>query len=66
MIACLLSVGIYTILCLLVLWVLETIGTAIAAPPPIFILVRVLIGVLIAVRLLSCLGLDIAPHPLVL
>jgi hypothetical protein len=62
MLTCILSVAIFAIVCLIVLALCEYIvAMFLPLPAPIVSLFRLLVGVLILIRLLECLGL-IGPH----
>jgi hypothetical protein len=57
MLECLVSVIIYVILALIVMYVIELlVGQFLTLPPPIILLIRLLIGLLVLIAALDCIG----------
>ena len=57
MLGCLISLIIVVIIALIVVYVIEAVvGTLISFPPPIFMLIRLLIGLLVLLYALGCLS----------
>ena len=58
MLSCLISLIIYAIIALIILIIIETIlAQFFPLPPKILLLIRVLVGLLLLIQALSCLGL---------
>lgn len=57
MIECLIGLIIYAIIAVIVVYVFEAIVAAIwTPPPPVFMLIRLLVGLIVLLRGLKCLG----------
>lgn len=57
MIACLIGLIIVVIVAVIVVYIIETaVGSLISLPPPVWVLVRLLIGLLVLLYALNCLG----------
>lgn len=58
MIGCLITLIIWCIVAIIVLYVFEyLIAQFIALPPPVFVLIRLLVGLLVLLMFLECIGL---------
>lgn len=58
MISCLISLLIVVIIAVIVLYVVETaVGALLSLPPPIWMLIRLLVGLLVLLYALNCLGI---------
>lgn len=58
MLACLVSLIIWVIVALIIIYIIELlVGQFLPLPPPIMMLVRVLIGLLVLIAALDCFGL---------
>lgn len=65
MLTCLIYLIIWVIIAVIILWIGEMLITQfIALPPPVFMLIRVLVGLLVLLAFLNCVGLLGGAYPL--